>query len=349
MGTAAKIGVAGIGNNISALIQGSRYYADLREQGRPDSDFPGVTCADIGGMGVDDVEVVAAFDVQRAKVGADVGDAILQQPNNYPRLRVPGPTGVLVRQGLRAHVDGTGDRERIADVLRESGAELLLYSLPTGLPWAAGAYADAALRAGVGFVNCTPEQIGRDDAILGRFVEAGLPLLGDDLASHLGTSVVHRTLLALLAERGLTLTASYQLNVGGNEDFRNLRERGGSKLESKLNALSQEGVDLDRIEVVPSAGYLGQLQDRKVAYLRIEGAGWANTPVHLDVKLEVQDSSNAAGVIVDLVRIAAAARRNGYKGFIPAAAALLKSPPGGRSAYSPREIAVSVESLLPSA
>jgi myo-inositol-1-phosphate synthase len=349
MGNAAKIGVAGIGNNISALIQGSHYYADLRAQGRPDRDFPGVTRAHIGGMAVDDVEIVAAFDVQPQKVGADVADAIFREPNNYPRLRVPERTGVLVQQGLRADGDEPGNRQRIADVLRESGAEVLLYSLPTGLPLAAGAYADAAIRAGVGFVNCTPEQIGRDETILGRFVEAGVPLLGDDLASHLGTSVVHRTLLALFAERGLTLTASYQLNVGGNEDFRNLRERGGSKHESKLNALSQEGVDLDRIEVVPSAGYLGQLQDRKVAYLRLEGAGWANTAVHLDVKLEVQDSSNAAGVIIDLVRIAAAARRHEYKGFIPAAAALLKSPPGGRSAYSAQEIAVSIESLLPSA
>lgn len=346
MASSAKVAVAGVGNNISALAQGVRYYAGLGAQGVPESALPGIRLPRIGGLSVTDVSLVAAYDVQPAKIGLDLSDAVFTTPNNYPRLGVELPAGgVVVERGLTSEAEADRQVDRISESLRASGAEVLLYSLPTGLQWAATAYAEAALAAGVAFVNCTPELVGRDQAMLDRFVSAGVPLLGDDLASHFGTSIVHRALLALFAERGITLESSYQLNLGGNEDFRNLRERGGTKRESKLNALAQEGVPLDRVDVIPSAGYVSMLNDNKVAYVNVEGVGWAATPVTLDLKLRVQDSSNAAGVIIDLLRIAVAARRNGEKGFVPAAAALLKSPPGGYAVYPEQAIASSLDAL----
>jgi myo-inositol-1-phosphate synthase len=237
--------------------------------------------------------------------------------------------------------------QRVVSRLREAQAEVLLYSLPTGLQWAATAYARAALEAGVAFVNCTPEIVARSPELLAEFAAAGVPLIGDDLASHLGTSVVHRALLGLLAERGLSLASSYQLNIGGNEDFRNLRERGASKRQSKLNALAQEGVDTTKVEVIPSAGYVSHLRDHKVAILNIEGLGWAGTPVSVDLKLKVQDSSNAAGVIIDLIRIAAAAGRDRRGGFAAAAVGVLKSPAGGHPSYTGQDIARSFQELEP--
>ncbi|MEV4915838.1 hypothetical protein AB0K47_03340 [Streptomyces tirandamycinicus] len=346
MTTSARVAVAGIGNNISALAQGIRYYAKLDAEGVAPGALPGIRRADIGGLAVHDVELVAAYDIDSRKVGSDLHEAVLQAPNNYPRLAVDmPPSGVLVEQGISRDEDLDEATRRVAESLRASDAEVLLYSLPTGLQWAATAYAEAALAAGVSFVNCTPEFVGRDESIHARYVSAGVPLIGDDLASHFGTSVVHRSLLKLFTERGITLGSSYQLNLGGNEDFRNLREQGASKRESKLNALAQEGVALDDVEIIPSAGYVAHLQDHKVAYLNIEGMGWANTPVEVDLKLRVQDSSNAAGVIIDLIRIAAASSRVGEKGFVPAAAPLLKSPHQGHPAYSEHDIAASFATI----
>ncbi len=346
----AKVAIAGVGNNISALTQGVRYYANLDAQGVPEADFPGIKRPRVDGLAVYDLDIVAAYDIDERKVGAEFNEAIFQEPNNYPRLGVEmAPIGVVVEKGFSLGEVTDDEVRRIAASLRDSAAEVLLYSLPTGLQWAATAYAEAALAAGVAFVNCTPEIVGRDEDILGRYVSAGLPLIGDDLASHIGTSVVHRSLLALFAERGISLSGSYQLNLGGNEDFRNLREQGASKRQSKLNALAQDGVPLDRVDVIPSAGYVPHLMDHKVAYLNLEGAGWANTPVEVDLKLRVQDSSNAAGVIIDLVRIAAAALRAQQKGFVAAAARLLKSPPMGHPAYEAADIEASFAALSPSA
>ncbi|MFI7072972.1 hypothetical protein [Micromonospora sediminicola] len=202
------------------------------------------------------------------------------------------------------------------------GAEVLLYSAPSGRPGIARAYAEAALRAGVAFVNTTSDPVARDPELLDRFAAAGLPLVGDDLASQFGTSVVHAALLRLLAERGLTLVSSYQVNLGGTEDFRNLVQNANTKKQSKLNALGS-----DRVEMAP-LGYLPHLGSRKVAHLNIEARGWGETAVSLDVRLTVDDPSGAAGVNIDLVRMAAAARRAGRGGQLAEAASLLKSPPG---------------------
>ncbi|MDF5751639.1 inositol-3-phosphate synthase [Spongiactinospora sp. TRM90649] len=322
-----RLAVAGVGNNISALLQGVHLYREMIGKTGEDG-LPGIRRPRIGGIGVGDVRFVAAYDVHPGKIGQDLREGAFAPPNNYPALDVEvPPQGVQVEKGIDAQT-GEG-AERVVKSLADAGAEVLLYSLPTGLQRAADAYAQAAVDAGVAFVNCTPEPVARNPETMARFEAAGLPLVGDDLASHLGASVVHRTLLILLAERGLTLNSSYQLNFGGNEDFRNLRDHGGSKRQSKLNALAAGQVVLDAVEVIPSAGHIAHLRDNKVAVINIEAVGWAGTPISVDLKLKVQDSSNAAGVIIDLIRIAGVCRRLGLAGFPAAAATVLKSPAGG--------------------
>lgn len=343
-----RLAIAGVGNNISALFQGVEYYRKLVAEGAGENELPGVTRPRIGGLGVSDISFVAAFDLNPRKVNAKFTDAVLAPPNNYPRLDVVLPdVDLVVDEGMTEGEARPGSPafQRVVERLRESGAEVLLYSLPTGLQPLATAYAQAALEAGVAFVNCTPESTARSPELLTAFERAGVPLVGDDLASHFGTSVVHRALLGLLSERGLTLSSSYQLNLGGNEDFRNLREQGGNKRQSKINALTQEGIDTTHVEVIPSAGYIAHLRDNKVAIVNIEALGWAGTPVSLDLKLKVQDSSNAAGVIIDLIRVAAAARRAGAGGFPSAAVPLLKSPAGGHPAYTSQDVADSLRGI----
>jgi myo-inositol-1-phosphate synthase len=321
-----RLAVAGVGNNISALVQGIHYYREIRQRSGPQATLPGVTNPVLEGLAVWDIDFVAAFDVDPRKVGQDISAAIFAPPNNYPHLnvRVP-PYGVTVLRGLQS----AEDRTEVVDALKRSRAEVLLYSLPTGLQWALNGYAQCALDALVGLVNCTPETGARNPALMDAFASAGIPLLGDDLASQFGASIIHRTLLSLLIERGMDLRSSYQLNIGGNEDFRNLRGHGETKLSSKLNALNLSEAARERVEVIPSAGYLAQLQDNKVSMMNIEGTGWGGTPVAIDLRLKVQDSSNAAGVIVDLVRLAGATVRAGSGSFAEQARKLLKSPPPG--------------------
>ncbi|GIF15710.1 inositol-3-phosphate synthase [Actinoplanes teichomyceticus] len=349
MAAAIRLAVAGVGNNISALFQGAELYRKMREEGIPEDRFPGIKRPRIGGIGVSDLEFVAAFDIHPNKLGRPFSEAVLAEPNNYPILDVDLPdVPFTVAPGLATEADADPASpafRTLVKQLTDARAEVLLYSLPTGLQWAAEAYALAALEAGVAFVNCTPEIVARSPELLRAYEDAKVPLVGDDLASHLGTSVVHRALLGLLSERGLTLSSSYQLNLGGNEDFRNLRERGASKRQSKINALAQEGVDTSNVEVIPSAGFVSHLRDNKVAILNIEGQGWAGTPISLDLKLKVQDSSNAAGVIIDLIRIAAASGRLGIAGFPAAAVPVLKSPSGGHPKYTAEDVAESFRQL----
>ncbi|MEU5908120.1 inositol-3-phosphate synthase [Micromonospora sp. NPDC047467] len=272
----------------------------------------------IDGLGVDDIDVVAAFATSEEKIGRDLTEAIFVPPNNFPRLDCELPRAdVPVTRGL---VDAT-EVGRVAAAL--AGAEVLLYSAPSGRPETARAYADAAHRAGVAFINTTADPIARDPHWMSTFEAAGLPLLGDDLASQFGTSVLHNALLRLLEERGLALVSSYQVNLGGTDDFRNLVENPSTKKQSKLNALSAD----DKVELAP-LGYLSQLKSQKVAHLNIEAQGWGETAVSLDVKLTVHDPSGAAGVNIDLIRIAANALRNGLGGHPADATSLLKSPPG---------------------
>ena len=326
-----KLAVAGIGNNISALVQGVEYYRRLIRAGADAATLPGIRRPTIHGITAWDIEFVCAFDTDERKVGLPLFEAATTHPNNYPILVSECSSispGVL--QGLSQSSDGRLENgAHVTEALAASQAEVLLYSLPTGLQWAAEAYAECALQAGVGFVNCTPEAVGRNSDLLARFSRKGLPLVGDDLASHLGSSVLHREVLGLLDRRGLDLVSSYQVNLGGNEDFRNLLRNPASKKQSKANAIATTVPELaEKIEVVPSGGYIPHLNDNKVAYMNVEAVGWGGTAISVDLKLRVQDSSNAAGVIVDLVRFAGAAKRVNEGGFPVEAAELLKSPPG---------------------
>ncbi|MFF0315797.1 inositol-3-phosphate synthase [Micromonospora sp. NPDC005252] len=306
-----KVAVVGVGNNTSALVQGLALY-------RQSGSLVGIRRPVIDGLGVGDIDVVAAFATSAEKIGRDLTEAIFLAPNNFPRLDCDLPeAGVPVTKGL---VDAT-EVQRVAAAL--AGAEVLLYSAPSGRPETAQAYAEAAHTAGVAFINTTSDPVARDPRWIDRFEAAGLPLLGDDLASQFGTSVLHNALLRLLAERGLTLVSSYQVNLGGTEDFRNLVESPNTKKQSKLNALS----GADSVEVAP-LGYLPHLASQKVAHLNLEAQGWGETAVSLDVKLKVHDPSGAAGVNIDLIRIAASALRNGRGGYCAEATSLLKSPPG---------------------
>ncbi|MEU4552311.1 inositol-3-phosphate synthase [Micromonospora violae] len=306
-----KVAVVGVGNNTSALVQGLALYRDS-------GSLVGIRRPVIDGLGVGDIDIVAAFATSAEKIGRDLTEAIFLPPNNFPRLDCDLPSaGVPVTKGL---VDAS-EVPRVAAAL--AGAEVLLYSAPSGRPETARAYAEAAHTAGVAFINTTADPVARDPRLLDRFEAAGLPLIGDDLASQFGTSVLHDALLRLLAERGLTLVSSYQVNLGGTEDFRNLVENPNTKAQSKLNALSAA----DKVQIAP-LGYLSQLKSQKVAHLNLEAQGWGGTAVSLDVKLTVHDPSGAAGVNIDLIRLAASALRTGQGGYPAEAASLLKSPPG---------------------
>jgi len=310
-----KVAVIGVGNNISALVQGIALY-------RATGSLVGIHRPVLDGLGVGDIDFVVALAVSPQKIGTDLTEAIFFPPNNFPRItsELP-PLGVTVRRGL---TDAT-EVDRVAGEI--GGAEVVLYAAPSGRPDTAQAYAEAALQAGAAFINTTSDSVARDPRWIDRFVAAGLPLLGDDLTSQFGTSVVHHALLRLLEERGLTLISSYQVNLGGTEDFRNLVENTNTKLQSKLNAL---GPDTGRVQVAP-LGYLSHLNSLKVAHINIEAQAWGQTAVSLDVKLKVHDPSGAAGVTIDLIRMAASALRQRRAGYLPDAAPLLKSPPGTSS------------------
>jgi myo-inositol-1-phosphate synthase len=313
-----KVATVGVGNDISALVQGIALH-------RATGSLVGIRRPVLDGLTVADIDFVAAFATSPEKIGKDLTEAIFLPPNNFPQLTSALPlTGVTVSRGL---IDLT-EAERVAREL--VGAEVVLYAAPSGRQETARAYAAAALQAGAAFINTTSDAVARDQQWLDRFSAAGLPLLGDDLTSQFGTSVVHHALLRLLEERGLTLISSYQVNLGGTEDFRNLVENSNTKLQSKLNALAADSSAADRVQVAP-LGYLSHLRSHKVAHINVEAQAWGGTSVSLDVKLKVHDPSGAAGVTVDLIRMAASALRQGRRGYLAEAAPLLKSPPGSSS------------------
>ena len=317
MSDRVKVAVVGVGNNVSALVQGIALH-------RATGSLVGIRRPVLDGLGVADIDFVAAFATAPQKIGTDLCEAIFLPPNNFPRLAGELPlSGVTVRRGLTGA--DPAEVERVAGDL--AGAEVVLYAAPSGRLETAHAYAAAALRAGAAFINTTSDAVARDPRLLDQYAAAGLPLLGDDLASQFGTSVVHHALLRLLEERGLTLTSSYQVNLGGTEDFRNLVEHSNTKHQSKLNALAAQGPAAGRVEVAP-LGYLPHLGSQKVAHINIEAQAWGGTAVSVDVKLKVHDPGGAAGVNVDLIRIAASALRQRRGGYLAAATPLLKSPPG---------------------
>ncbi|HTJ57737.1 MAG TPA: inositol-3-phosphate synthase [Devosiaceae bacterium] len=337
-GRKVRVGIVGVGNCASSLVQGLTYYRDATAN----TPIPGLMHPDLGGYRIADIEIVAAFDVAADKVGRDVAEAIYAEPNNTHRFAEVAPIGVTVFRGPT--LDGIGkyladvvmeSPEPVADVtdiLRRSGTEVLVSYLPVGSEAAACWYAERALEAGCAFVNCIPVFIASRPEWQQKFEARGLPLIGDDIKSQVGATIVHRVLANLFRERGVRLDRTYQLNFGGNTDFLNMleRERLQSKKISKTQAVtSQLDVPLpaDAVHVGPS-DHVPWLTDRKWAYIRLEGTTFGGVPLNAEVKLEVWDSPNSAGVVIDAVRCAKLALDRGIGGaLVGPSSYFMKSPP----------------------
>jgi len=335
---AIRVALAGVGNCASSLVQGLEHYRSAD----PAETVPGLMHVVLGGYHVSDVKVVAAFDVDAAKVGLDIGKAIFSGQNNTIRFASVGETGVLVQRGPT--FDGLGKYYRqtieespaepvdVAQALRDSGAEVLVAYLPVGSEAAQKHYAEACLEAGMAFVNAIPVFIASDPEWAQRFTDAGLPIIGDDIKSQVGATIVHRVLARLFEDRGLVLDRTYQLNVGGNMDFKNMleRDRLESKKISKTQAVTSQidnGIHADDVHIGPS-DHVAWLEDRKWAYVRLEGRNFGDVPLNIELKLEVWDSPNSAGVIIDAVRCARLALDRGVGGPLAAPSAyFMKSPP----------------------
>jgi myo-inositol-1-phosphate synthase len=333
-----RIAIVGVGNCASALVQGLHFY----RHADPADTVPGLMHVALGPYHVSNVEVVAAFDVDGKKVGKDVAEAIFTEPNNTIRFAddVP-PTGVVVQRGPT--LDGLGwfYREQIqesdqapvdvAAALREAGAEVVVSYLPVGSEEATRHYAQAAIDAGCGFVNCIPVFIASDPTWARRFGDAGLPIVGDDIKSQVGSTIIHRVLAKLFEDRGAALDHTYQLNFGGNMDFMNMleRERLASKKISKTQAVTSQlrnGISAEDVHIGPS-DHVPWLKDRKWAHIRLEGREFGNVPMSVDLKLEVWDSPNSAGIVIDAVRCAKLALDRGMGGpLIGPSAYFMKSP-----------------------
>ncbi|HJR19275.1 MAG TPA: inositol-3-phosphate synthase [Actinomycetota bacterium] len=333
-----RVAIAGVGNCASALVQGVHYYADAD----PEDDVPGLMHVDLGGYHVGSVDFSVAFDVDAKKVGRDLSEAIAAQPNNTIKFADVPPIGVEVLRG--ATLDGLGHYYRemveespatpvdVAKALRDSNTDVLVSYLPVGSEAATRFYAEAALQAGVGFVNCIPVFIASKREWADRFRAAGLPIVGDDIKSQVGSTIIHRSLAKLFEDRGVHLDHTYQLNFGGNMDFMNMleRERLQSKKISKTQAVTsnmRRTLGKEDIHIGPS-DHVPWLQDRKWAHIRLEGREFGNVPLVVDLKLEVWDSPNSAGIVIDAVRCAKLALDRGIGGpLIGPSAYFMKSPP----------------------
>jgi myo-inositol-1-phosphate synthase len=337
-GKEIRVAIAGVGNCASSLVQGVEYYRNAD----PAERVPGLMHVNLGGYHVAHVTFVAAFDVDAAKVGLDVGKAIFASQNNTIRFADVEALGVEVQRGPT--FDGLGEFYRetveespaepvdVARALRDAGADVLVSYLPVGSEQAQRHYAEACLDAGVAFVNAIPVFIASDPEWAQRFADAKVPIVGDDIKSQVGSTIVHRILTRLFEDRGTVLDRTYQLNFGGNMDFRNMLER--SRLESKKISKTQavtsqldEALDSGAVHIGPS-DHVPWLEDRKWAYVRLEGRNFGDVPLSLELKLEVWDSPNSAGVIIDAVRCAKLALDRGIGGpLIGPSAYFMKSPP----------------------
>ncbi|MFN0091986.1 MAG: inositol-3-phosphate synthase [Acidimicrobiales bacterium] len=333
-----RLAIAGVGNCASSLVQGLEYYRNAD----PSDDVPGLMHVELGGYHVRDVEVVAAFDVDAAKVGIDVGKAIHASQNNTIRFAAVPERGVLVQRGPT--LDGFGKYYRqtceespaapvdVRAALEAARADVLVSYLPVGSEEAQKHYAQAALDAGVAFVNAIPVFIASDPAWAEKFAAAGVPIIGDDIKSQVGATIVHRILARLFEDRGMVLDRTYQLNVGGNMDFKNMleRERLESKKISKTQSVTSQidhGIADRDVHIGPS-DHVPWLEDRKWAYIRLEGRNFGDVPLNVELKLEVWDSPNSAGVIIDAVRCAKLALDRGLGGpLLGPSAYFMKSPP----------------------
>jgi len=333
-----RVAIVGVGNCATSLVQGVEYYRDAPET----ESVPGLMHVRFGEYHVSDVEFVAAFDVDAKKVGFDLSDAINNSENNTIKIAEVPPTGVTVQRGPT--LDGLGryyretidesDQEPVDVVatLRESRADVLVSYLPVGSEEADKFYAQCALDAGVAFVNALPVFIASDPEWAAKFEQAGVPIIGDDIKSQVGATITHRVMARLFQDRGVVLDRTYQLNVGGNMDFKNMleRDRLESKKVSKTQAVTSNiGHDLGarNVHIGPS-DYVQWLDDRKWAYVRLEGRAFGDVPLNLEYKLEVWDSPNSAGIIIDAIRAAKIALDRGIGGpILSPSSYLMKSPP----------------------
>jgi myo-inositol-1-phosphate synthase len=337
-----RVAIVGVGNCATSLVQGVEYYKDAD----PNATVPGLMHVQFGDYHVRDIEFVAAFDVDAKKVGFDLAEATQASENNTIKICDVPPTGVIVQRGNT--LDGLGKyyRETITEadgepvdvvrVLRESKADVLVSYLPVGSEVADKFYAQCAIDAGVAFVNALPVFIASDPEWAAKFEAAGLPIVGDDIKSQVGATITHRVMAKLFEDRGVQLDRTYQLNVGGNMDFKNMleRERLESKKISKTQAVTSNltgdlaGKIEDRNVHIGPSDYVQWLDDRKWAYVRLEGRAFGDVPLNLEYKLEVWDSPNSAGIIIDAIRAAKIAKDRGLGGPVhPASTYFMKSPP----------------------
>ncbi|MFL5180672.1 MAG: inositol-3-phosphate synthase [Microvirga sp.] len=333
-----RVGIVGVGNCASSFVQGLSYYGEAKAN----EPVPGLMNVELGGYHVGDIEIASAFDISADKVGLDVAEAVFARPNNTQKFSAVPRTGVTVRRGktldglgkyLREEIpEAAGPEANVAEILDRSRTDVLVSYLPVGSQQATEYYAEQALEAGCAFVNCIPVFIASDPKWRHRFETRRVPLVGDDIKSQVGATIVHRVLTNLFRERGVRLDRTYQLNFGGNTDFQNMleRERLESKKISKTQAVTSQ-LDMplaaEDVHVGPS-DFVPWLTDRKFAYIRMEGTTFGGVPLNVELKLEVWDSPNSAGIVIDAVRCAKLARDRGIGGaLIGPSSYFMKSPP----------------------
>ncbi|WP_159793110.1 inositol-3-phosphate synthase [Puerhibacterium puerhi] len=340
--TSIRVAIVGVGNCASSLVQGVHYYRDAD----PASTVPGLMHVQFGDYHVRDLEFVAAFDVDAKKVGFDLAEAIYASENNTIKIADVPPTGVTVQRGPT--MDGLGSYYQatieespaepvdVVQALKDAQVDVLVSYLPVGSEEADKFYAQCAIDAGVAFVNALPVFIASDPEWAKKFEDAGVPIVGDDIKSQVGATITHRVLAKLFEDRGVILDRTYQLNVGGNMDFKNMlqRDRLESKKVSKTQAVTSNltgplaGKKDDRNVHIGPSDYVAWLDDRKWAYVRLEGRAFGEVPLNLEYKLEVWDSPNSAGIIIDAVRAAKIAKDRGIGGpILSASTYFMKSPP----------------------
>ena len=333
-----RVAIVGVGNCANALLQGVEYYRDAD----PDQFVPGLMHVDLGGYHISDIEFTAAFDVTTTKVGKDLADAIWAHPNDTIKFADVPQTGIKVSRGMTHDGIGKflsevvdkapGETDDVVRILKDTKTDVVVNYLPVGSESATKWYAEQILEAGCAMVNCMPVFIGREPYWQRRFEEAGVPIIGDDIKSQVGATITHRVLTSLFRERGVHLDKTMQLNVGGNSDFLNMleRDRLESKKISKTNAVTSMldyEIGEGNVHVGPS-DYVPWLTDRKWAYIRMEGSSFGDVPLNVELKLEVWDSPNSAGIVIDAVRMAKLALYNGVAGALEGPSSyLMKSPP----------------------
>lgn len=333
-----RVAIIGVGNCASSLVQGVHYYLDAKEG----DDIPGLMHVNLGGYHIRDIEFSAAFDIDAEKVGKDLSEAIFSGQNNtirfakVPKMKVPVHRG-MTHDGLGKYLKekitkAPGKTDNIEHILKETGTHVVINFLPVGSEQATKWYVEQVLNAGCAFVNCIPVFIARENYWQTRFKERGLPVIGDDIKSQVGATIVHRVLARLFQDRGVRLERTSQLNVGGNMDFYNMleRERLESKKISKTNAVTSlvdHDMGKDNVYIGPS-DYVPWLTDRKWAYIRLEGHSFGDVPLNIELKLEVWDSPNSAGVTIDAVRCAKLGLDRGLSGaLLEPSSYFMKSPP----------------------